>query len=274
MAYGRCEWDLGAKAWDEIARDQGTPYQRAYIDPIMMKIIGPVRGKRMLEIGCGNGYFSRKLARCGAKAVGTDVSDAMIRHARKREEENPTGARFFRRDAARLSGFRKSSFDLAVANMCLMDMPDAKGAIRRAAGLLKPGGRLIFSITHPLTCDFTQQWRIHKVGKKRYFGRFVYRYLTPFTHRVNFWISGNPLFMKRDYHRPIGEYVHNLLEAGLDLTHFKELRAHRKVIRAPRGSGDISMSRTKYRTPAEKEMKVLAGREIPLFLVIAAQKRR
>ncbi len=267
-----CEWDRVAEAWDREAADQGMWYQRTVIDPVTLGIVGKVKGKRILEMGCGNGYFSRRLAREGAKAVGVDSSAAMIRMAWQREKAMPTGARFLCRDAARLPVFKRGAFDLVVANMCLMDVKDTRGAIREASRLLKRQGRFVFSITHPLTCDYVQYWSIQKLGKRRYFGRFVYRYLRPMAMRAGLPVPGHPDFTKWDYHRPISGYLGYLRDAGLLVTDFVEIPAVRKVTKASRADGDVTYRRSKYRTLSEKRMKEMAGREIPLFLVVGARK--
>ncbi len=70
------EWDKAAKAWDVQVADQGMWYQRNVIDPVVLNMTGPVRGRRILEIGCGNGYLSRLLAAKGAKVVGTSAGSS------------------------------------------------------------------------------------------------------------------------------------------------------------------------------------------------------
>ena len=275
MAKGRrSEWDRVATSWDREAGDRGVWYQRTVIDRVTLRIIGGVKGRRVLEMGCGNGYFSRGLARRGAKAVGVDRSEVMIRCARQREEARPTGARFFRRDAARLRMLKRGSFDMVVANMCLMDVKDAKGAIREAGRLLKRNGRFTFSITHPLTCNYAQYWSVQKIEGEKRFGRFVYRYLTPFAQRAGLPVPGHWDFTKWDYHRPVGVYLRYLRDAGFVVTDFEELAAVRKVTKASRKDGDVMFRRSKYRTLAEKKMKEMAGREIPLFLVVGTKKVR
>src|SRR5262249_45986103 len=93
---------------------------------------GPLRRRRGDAAG-------RLLARRGAAVTGVDLSPALIERARAREASSPLGITYLVADAADLSAFGDASFDRVTANMVLMDMADAGGALREAARLLRPG---------------------------------------------------------------------------------------------------------------------------------------
>lgn len=80
-------------------------------------------------------------------------------------------------------------------------------------------------------------------------------------------------FRKWEYHRPVGWYIARLLENGLCVTGYREIPAARKVTKAGPDDGDVTYRRTKHRTLAEKRMKERAGKEIPLFLIVRAEKK-
>src|SRR3989344_1619277 len=140
----KSEWDRAAAFWDAEAGEKGIWHQEHDIDPVVLKVLGGVRNKRILEIGCGNGYFSRMLARRGAKVIGTDLSSKLIGFALMREKEKPLGIRYLVRDAAHLRDLKTKSFDIVTGNMCLMDIADAKAAIREASRVLRRNGRFVF----------------------------------------------------------------------------------------------------------------------------------
>src|SRR3989344_612285 len=265
----KSEWDRAAAFWDAEAGEKGIWHQEHDIDPVMLKVLGSVRNKRILEIGCGNGYFSRMLARRGAKVTGMDLSSKLIDFALMREKEKPLGIRYLVRDAAHLRDLKTKSFDIAIGNMCLMDIADAKAAIREASRVLKAGGRFVFSIIHPIFHPHSKHRHIFKKDGKKYFGYTVYRYLSPAAEKFVIWASG---VKATAYHRPIEVYIRYLRAAGLLVETFEEIATNKKVKRAKKGEKGVKWRRSRYRTSAEKKMKEMALRELPQFLVVGATK--
>ncbi len=267
----KTEWDEAAEWWDREAGEKGIWHQQHDIDPVMFKILRNVNNKIILEIGCGNGYFARKLAKKGAKVLGVDLSKKFIAFAIEREKLKPLGIKYLVRDVANLRSLKSKSFDCAVANMCLMDIADMEGAIREVSRVLKKNGRFVFSITHPVFDNFRQQWTVIKDEGKKYFARAIYKYLSSGGESKILWASGVKTTV---YHRPIETYFKYLRNSGFLIDEFREVATKKKVTKATEERGDIKLRRSKYTTLAEKKMKELAGKEIPLFLVVGALKIR
>ncbi len=152
----KSEWNKIAQAWSEQAGHEGVWHQKNDIDPIVENVLGSINGKKIFEIGTGNGYFARKLAKKGARVIGTDISPIFISYAKTEENKNPLGISYLVKDATRLSGIKSNSFDIVLANMCFIDIPDTEKAIAECSRILKKGGRLVFSLTHPVFSDFGQ----------------------------------------------------------------------------------------------------------------------
>ncbi|MGC8710166.1 MAG: class I SAM-dependent methyltransferase, partial [Candidatus Micrarchaeia archaeon] len=114
--------------------------------PAMHKIIGNVRDKRVLCIGCGTGNECSFMKKKGAKEViGTDISRSMVDIARKLHKN----IEFYVMSAAKLD-FESGKFDLVYADLVLHYLKDMGPAMKEAYRVLKPGGRFIFSNTHPI----------------------------------------------------------------------------------------------------------------------------
>jgi SAM-dependent methyltransferase len=137
-------YEKHAAAWAAWARTPGHDAYTRYRDAFFALV--PPPGRATLEIGCGEGRVTRDLRARGHHVVAVDVSPTLVALAR---EADP-GGEYAVADAAALP-FADRAFDLVVAFNSLMDMDDLEGAVREAARVLEPGGRLCASTTHPLS---------------------------------------------------------------------------------------------------------------------------
>ena len=266
----KAEWDRVAEWWNNEVGDIGTWHQKYDIDPVIFKIIGKIRKKKILEIGCGNGYLSRLLARKGAKITAIDISKKLLEFAITKEKEKPLGIRYLVRNAADLYGIKSKYLDLAIADMSLMDIRDAQGTIKAVSRILKINGHFIFSITHPVFHDnFHQQWTIIKENNKKYFARAISKYLTSVAEKNILWASG---VKTTHYHRSLETYCEYLRNANLAIRGIREIATKKPIVKAKKEDGDIKLRRSRYSTLPEKRMKELARKETPMFLVIEAFK--
>lgn len=222
---------MARQGWDALARwrdlrmgESGDLWHRAIVDPSLLRIIGRVRGLRILDLGCGNGYLTRRWAREGAAScVGLDGSARSLALAQGRERAHPSGARFLRRDASHLTGIPDGSFDLVVANMALMDFRDGAGAVREVGRVLAPHGRFVFSICHP--CFDLDDWSMW-VTERHVFQDTVWRkvrgYREERTSRVPWKVSESETAYTSTYHRTLPTYVRYLRDAGLAAVRMEE----------------------------------------------------
>ncbi len=261
----KTEWDAVASWWNDKAADRGIYHQYTDIDPILWRVIGPVRGKNVIEIGCGNGYFSRFLAKKGAHVTAIDASLEMISFAKDNETKHPLGIRYTKQDASLLKDIKSAAFDLVVANMSIMDILRVERAIKEIARSLKPGGRFIFSMVHPAFM-FEGSWQ--RVWGTRRFGRFMWHYLKPYVDVMK-WDAGR--YITKSYIRPLQFYVRALKKSGFVITDFREIATRKPVVKTKQT--DKNMRRlSRYNTLEQKKEKNRARKELPQFLIINAQK--
>lgn len=142
-------WDSNADTWTEHVRRGWDTYREVFTNPAFLRFLGDVRGKRVLDAGCGEGSNTRLLAQHGATIAGIDISPRMIGAARELESRNPLGIGFEVASFCDLSLFADAAFDLVVSFMALMDGPDFPRAAAEICRVLRPYGELMFSILHP-----------------------------------------------------------------------------------------------------------------------------
>jgi ubiquinone/menaquinone biosynthesis C-methylase UbiE len=121
-------------------------------DPVsqgLLDLLGPVAGRRVLDVACGHGRMTRELARRGGEVVGIDVSGKLIAKAREAEEDAPHGVRYFQADVTKRGTVGVGEFDVVSCSFGLSDIDDLDGAIGSISRALRNGGRFAFSILHP-----------------------------------------------------------------------------------------------------------------------------
>ena len=109
---------------------------------LVLSLLPDVRGLTALDAGCGSGRYLKALQDRGAVGVGIDLSSAMLRRARV------VGPRIARADLCALP-FDAMSLDLVVCGLALGDVAELELALAEVARVLRPGGRVIYSVVHP-----------------------------------------------------------------------------------------------------------------------------
>src|SRR5579884_3354294 len=216
------EWDELADWYDEKVGETGDLWHRTFLDPVLFAHLGDVAGLRVLDLACGNGHNTRRLARQGAQVTGVDFAHKHIARSRAREEQEQLGIEFFQADAAQLDMLADAAFDLVVCQMGLMDIPDAAGAIREVGRVLREGGRFVALISHPCF-DIAERsgWVVERMGPENGVWRKVSDYAHP-SEGLVYWRMNGGLVYTRAYHRPLSWYVRQLRTAGLVITAFEE----------------------------------------------------
>ena len=145
-------WDQKAAFWDDRMGDGGNDFQRLLVAPASERRLSLQPGETVLEIACGNGVFSRRMAQLGVKVIATDFSAQFLERARARSSEHAGSIAYHLLDATReeqIVALGKQRFDAAVCNMALMDMAEIDPLMRGIRQVVRPGGRFVFSLTHP-----------------------------------------------------------------------------------------------------------------------------
>ena len=139
----REHWERNAESWAAWARkpdfDSYWQFAKAFFELV------PPPGDRTLEVGCGEGRVSRDLAARGHRVFAVDASTKLIRLA----HDAGGSIAYAQCDAAALP-FPDESFDLVVFYNSLMDFDDMNASVAEAGRVLRRGGTLCASITHPL----------------------------------------------------------------------------------------------------------------------------
>ena len=147
----RAAWNQNAAFWDE-RMGEGNDFVEVLVWPAVERLLELRPDERVLDVACGNGLTSRRLAALGAQVVALDFAEEMLAYARRRTLEHAECITYLLLDAtdkAALLSLGERQFDAALCNMALFDMADIQPLMHALARLLKPAGRFVFSVLHP-----------------------------------------------------------------------------------------------------------------------------
>lgn len=190
--------DYDSFAEDYEAENASSLLNAYYERPAVLGLVGDVRGRRILDAGCGSGPLAAELVARGADVVGFDGSPAMIDLARRRLGSTvPLTVH----DLAEPLPYEDESFDVVVASLVLHYLEDWDAPLAEVRRVLRPGGRLVASVNHPFA-------QVLNAPEDDYFRTRLYSEdveLNGQTTELTFW------------HRPLREVVRAVTGAGLDL---------------------------------------------------------
>jgi len=231
-------WNRNADQWAQEVRSGSDLYRELYTLPAFIDFMPSVKGKNVIDLGCGEGSNTRRFARLGGRMTGIDLSEEMIHHARQAEEQEPLGIRYEVCSFADLTSFADEQFDCALSTMAFMDGPDLEATLRASCRVLKDGGTLCFSILHPCFVTPAIRWLTDEPGS--YQGLRVGHYFErkPF---VEYWrfkrldtdapeVSAAPFEVPR-FPRTLSDYINAVAGAGFRITAIKEPRPSEELAR-------------------------------------------
>ncbi len=227
IAESRQIWDTNAEAWDKRIGGGGG-WQSTLIAPTVERMLNIQSGESVLDIACGNGQFSRRLAELGASVVASDFSPKLIELAKGRTTEHADRIRYHVVDATdesqlmALAGVDNQRFDAAVCLNALMDMPAIEPLFRSIAKLLKPNGRFVFSVMHPCFngLSIAMQPELADYDDKPTYSIKVSRYLSTEVTK-GLAISEQPV-QQYYWHRPLHMLLNSAFENGLVMDRLEE----------------------------------------------------
>jgi len=170
-------------------------------------LLGEIAGRRILEIGCGSAPCSRWLAAHGAHPVGLDLSRGMLERGRAAMDRGGPRVPLVQAGAEALP-FADESFDAACSSFGAVPfVADSAGVMREVARVLRPGGRWVFSVNHPMRWIFPDD-----PGPDGLRATMPYFDRTPYVE-----VDADDIPTYVEHHRTLGDRVREIVGAGLVL---------------------------------------------------------
>ena len=210
-------WDAEARAYQDehgdFLGDVDLMWCPEGLREAEARLLGEVAGRDVLEVGCGAAQGARWLASQGARVTAFDVSYGQLLESRRLDARSGVPVpRLVQADAQALP-FRDGSFDVVVSAFGgIPFVADSARAMREVARVLRPGGRFVFSVTHPTRWAFPDDPGPGGLSvRQSYFDR------TPYVE-----VDGDGQASYVEHHRTMGDRVREIVGAGLALVDLVE----------------------------------------------------
>jgi len=209
--------------------------------PALRAMLPDVRGLRIVDLGCGFGWFCRWAREAGAAEVlGLDISEKMLAGARSATSD--AAIAYQQADLATLE-LEKGRFDLAYSSLALHYIEDVARLMGVVHAALVPGGHFVFSTEHPIfMAPRKPEWQVDAEGRHSW---PVDSYLAEGPRSTEWFTPG---VVK--YHRTLGTTINHLIGAGFTIRHVEEFGPTAEQIAA--------------------QPELAKERERPMFLLAAA----
>jgi len=214
-----------------------------------MRLLEVKKGEKIVDLACGQGYFSNEFAKVGVKVIGVDISSELIEIAKKNSR-----VEFHISEAHNLSFIKDGSIDKVLIILSLQNIENANDVIKEVSRVLKPNGKLFIVLNHPaFRIPKQSSWGWDDVKKVQY--RRLDSYISESKEQIQMHPGDNPREKTISFHRPLQFYFKALSKNGLFVSKFEEWSSHKTSEPGPK-----------------KEAEDRARREFPLFLFLEATK--
>ncbi len=244
-------WGGVAEWYDKHLEKTNDTYHEKVVHPNLLRMLGDIKGKQILDLACGQGIFSRLLADKGASVVGVDLGKELIDIAEKKNADYKFKIHFFHSASNDLFMVKSETKDVVVCVLALQNIEKMQETVAEVSRVLKKGGRFIAILNHPAFRNPRHtHWGYDEAEKVQY--RRVNEYLSESKIKID--MTPGAVKDKKftvSFHRPLQVYMKSFGKQGLAMTRLEEWESHKASQKGPR-----------------KNAEDKARKEIPLFLAM------
>ena len=243
-------WGSEADWYSELLNQEGT-YQKEVILPNLFRLAAVKKGQRVLELGCGTGFFCRAFAEAGAQVVGVDIGRELISKAES--IANPSVS-YRVASADSVPFIASASIDCIIIVLSLQNIENAGQVIKESLRVLKPSGRVLIVLNHPaFRIPGSSSWGWDEKNIVQY--RRLDRDLSEMKAPIQMHPGADPKKITWSFHRPLQFYFKLFSKNGFSVVRLEEWSSHTKTPHGPR---------------ADAENRARA--EFPLFMCLELRK--
>jgi len=253
-------WGSVSEWYNDLLNDSLDSYQKNVILPNLLRLVDPKNGLTILDLACGQGYFSYAFAEKGATVIGSDISKELIELANKVSSENKNSVKpkFYVSPADNISFVKDNSIDTITIVLALQNIENLAGTIKECSRVLKKDdGKLFIVLNHPtFRIPENSSWQWDEDKAKQY--RRIDSYMSDQNTKIDMTPGEINIHKKKftvTFHRPLQSYFKALNKSGLSVLRLEEWISHKKSQTGPRATEEDRMRK-----------------EIPMFLCLECGK--
>ncbi len=247
-------WGNVADWYDDLIEKKDGTYQKDIILPNLLRILNPQKTDTILDIACGQGFFSRAIANTGAKVIASDIAKELIGIAKLHSSKEID---FHTASSDKLDFAKSEIADKAIIILAIQNIENMHETFREAHRILKKNGKLLIVINHPaFRIPKNTSWQWDEKYQKQY--RRIDSYMSDIKEKIEMnpgEIKTNNKKFTISFHRPLQSYFKSLNKTGFTIGRFEEWISNKESNPGPR---------------ANEENRI--RKEIPLFAIIEAIK--
>lgn len=244
-------WEHSAAWYQDLVEEQAGNYQKEVILPNLLRVLALRKDERLVDVACGQGFFTRAFVGAGARAQGADISPSLIQLAK---ENAPAGISFHVALAHKLSFAKDSSADTVTIVMAMQNIENPGDVLKECSRVLRPGGRIVIVMNHPaFRVPKRSDWGYDEKADVQY--RRIDGYMSQSKVKIDMHpgkkLAGGDSQYTLTFHNPLQFYFKLFHKHGFAVSRLEEWISHKKSVKGPRQK-------------AEDE----ARKEIPMFLCL------
>lgn len=251
----KTSWGSVASWYDKHLEKNDDTYHMKVVYPNLLRMMGDVKGKHVLDLACGQGQFSRILVDGGAFVIGADIGKELIEIAEKKNKDTKFKAHFFATPSHDMYMVKDGTQDVLVCVLALQNIEKLSETFHEVSRVLKREGRAYLVLNHPSFRNPTHtHWGYDEHEQKQY--RRVEAYMSESKIKIDMTPGAktNKQFTY-SFHRPIQVYMKAFAKHGLAVTRLEEWVSHKESEKGPR-----------------QHAENVSRKEIPLFMAIELVK--
>ncbi|MBP6884345.1 MAG: methyltransferase domain-containing protein [Candidatus Pacebacteria bacterium] len=242
-------WGGVSEWYDNYLETDKDSYQEKVIAPNILRILNIKKGDVLLDLACGQGFFSRKFSAQGANVTGVDISRELITVAKKHSENISYNIS----PAHKLPFIKNNTVDAVTIILAIQNIENMQEVFNEVSRVMKKTGRLVLVVNHPaFRIPKESSWGFDPASGTQY--RRVDSYLSQSKTKISMHPSKKDSTQTVSYHRSLQDFFKALGKSGFAVTKFEEWISHKKSEKGPRQKAEDT-----------------ARKEIPIFLAIEAK---
>lgn len=247
----KTSWGSFAGWYNDLIEKEKSTYQTELILPNLLRLLSLKKSDVILDIACGQGFFSRAFSKFGAKVIGVDISKELISIAEKQSASSIT---YYVSSADNMAILENSTIDKITIILSFQNMENINGVFKECSRVLNSKGKMYIVLNHPaFRIPKETFWGWDEDKKIQY--RRIDSYLSESRAKIQMHPGSIPNEFSWSFHRPLQFYSKTLSKNNFCISRIEEWNSHKKSEPGPRSDAENR-----------------ARKEIPLFMFIEAKR--